>query len=287
MARVDERAIGDVTILDIKGNMTIGDDTRLPLIIKGLVERGRRRVILSLGELDYVDSGGLGDLVGAFTALRRSGGELLLHSVGKRLEDIFAITKLGTVFSQLDTLDEVVAALGESPIFAQCPMCGGDVRYFAAAEFQRCATCDTRFKLSLSSMAESSGEVVVLRLPSYDGEFIEVVRGVPWRISICGRLDLFSLETVEKAYRVLPNARHIILVIDRKPSARGWDAFQALVKQLPAAVAVAVINLKDDERKALASELPLHGSEAAAASSLNLLPVSPPSALCVPVRVKS
>jgi anti-sigma B factor antagonist len=287
MVRIDERAVGDVTILDVKGDMTLGDG-RLPALIQDLVQRGRRKVVLSLEDLEYVDSSGIGDLVGAFAILRRNGGELLLHSISKRLDDLFAITKLGTVFSQMATLDEVVAALGERPILAQCPVCREEVRYFASAEFQRCATCDTGFKLSLPSATDGTGEVVVLRLPTYDNEYIEVVRGVPWRIAICGRLDLFSLEIVEKAWRVVPDPTRVVLAIDgsRKQSDRGWEAFWVMVRQSRAVVAIAVVNMKDEERKAIKGELPIHDSEGSAAASLKLTSTSPPATLLIPVRIK-
>ena len=106
--QIAERQVGDVTVLDLWGQITIGDSSEtLRATIKHLMDNGHTRVLLHLGGVHQVDSSGLGSLVAAYTGVQKSGGDLKLVQLSKRLEDLMVMTKLLTVFDTYN--DEAVA----------------------------------------------------------------------------------------------------------------------------------------------------------------------------------
>ena len=107
--QIEERRVGNVIILDAKGKLTLGDgDVLLKDKIHSLVQQGHKQVVLNLGDVPYVDSAGIGKIVGSYTTLSRAGGTLRLLNLTKRLHDLLAITKLLTVFETFSTEDEAL-----------------------------------------------------------------------------------------------------------------------------------------------------------------------------------
>jgi anti-sigma B factor antagonist len=93
------REVGDVTVIDFSGKITLGEaSATLRTMVRGLVEQGRRKILLNLDDVDYIDSSGIGELVGAHTAVRSANGELKLTNLSRRVNDIMQITRLFTVF---------------------------------------------------------------------------------------------------------------------------------------------------------------------------------------------
>jgi anti-sigma B factor antagonist len=106
--QIAERQVGDVTVLDLWGQITIGDASEtLRTTIKQLIENGQTRVLLHLGGVYQVDSSGLGSLVAVYTGLQKCGGDLKLVRLSERLESLMVMTKLLTVFDTYN--DEDVA----------------------------------------------------------------------------------------------------------------------------------------------------------------------------------
>jgi anti-sigma B factor antagonist len=107
--KIDERSVGDVKVLDIAGQIkfTQGDEM-LKDKIHSVVHQGSKKILVNLGAVDYVDSAGLGELVGAYTTVTRAGGKLKLLNVTKKMRDLLAITKLLTVFETFDNEQEAV-----------------------------------------------------------------------------------------------------------------------------------------------------------------------------------
>jgi anti-sigma B factor antagonist len=104
-----ERQAGDVTVLDLSGKITIGEGSvSLRGAIRRLIEEGKKKILLNLAGVSYVDSSGIGELVSSFTTINREGGQLKLLNLTQKIQDLLAITKLLTVF---DTYDEEPAAL--------------------------------------------------------------------------------------------------------------------------------------------------------------------------------
>jgi anti-sigma B factor antagonist len=107
--KIDERAAGSVKILDISGQIkfTQGDEM-LKDKIHSVVHQGSNKILVNLGGVDYVDSAGLGELVGAYTTVAKAGGTMKLLNVTKKMRDLLSITKLLTVFETFDNEQEAV-----------------------------------------------------------------------------------------------------------------------------------------------------------------------------------
>jgi anti-sigma B factor antagonist len=106
--QITERTAGDVTILDISGRLTWmeGDET-FKTKIADLVERGKLKILLNLANVTYIDSAGVGALVGRYVSLARQGGALKLLNLTSRSHKVMVITRLNKVFESFD--DEATA----------------------------------------------------------------------------------------------------------------------------------------------------------------------------------
>jgi len=106
---IRERQAGDVTILDLEGRITIGDgNVSLRNAIRRLIQEGKKKILLNLAGVSYVDSSGIGELVSSYTTIGREKGQLKLLNLTQKIQDLLAITKLLTVF---DTYEDESAAL--------------------------------------------------------------------------------------------------------------------------------------------------------------------------------
>jgi anti-sigma B factor antagonist len=107
--RLTTRKVNEVAILDLGGRITLGEESgRLRDAVREIIVKGSKMIIVNLGEVSYIDSAGLGELVSAFTAVKKAGGELKLLNVTKNINDLLVITKLVTVF---DVSDNEAAAV--------------------------------------------------------------------------------------------------------------------------------------------------------------------------------
>ncbi len=95
---IARRQFEDIAVLEVEGSVTLGEATgRLRQAIRTLVDGGERRVILNLSKVPFMDSAGLGELVGAYTTVRRHGGEMKLVGIAGRALDLLQITRLSTL----------------------------------------------------------------------------------------------------------------------------------------------------------------------------------------------
>ncbi|MFZ0426988.1 MAG: STAS domain-containing protein [Acidobacteriota bacterium] len=109
--RIETRTVNDVTILDIHGKITIGEGSaEIRNRVRDLLQAGRKKILLNLGDVSYVDSSGIGELVSSFTTVTNQGGQLKLLSLTKKLRELLAITKLLTVFDTYDDEGKAVAS---------------------------------------------------------------------------------------------------------------------------------------------------------------------------------
>ena len=110
---IEERTVGDVTILDMKGKMTLGDgDEVLRNKVAAMIMAGSKKIILNLGDVPYIDSAGLGEIVRTYTTVSRQGGSLKLLNLTKRITDLLSITKLLTVFDTFEAEGDAVKSFG-------------------------------------------------------------------------------------------------------------------------------------------------------------------------------
>jgi anti-sigma B factor antagonist len=91
--------VGDVSVVDVAGRITLGEgSTALRDALRDMVAKNHKKILLNLGEVSYIDSSGIGELVSGFTSVTNSGGQLKLLGLNKRVKDLLQITKLYTVF---------------------------------------------------------------------------------------------------------------------------------------------------------------------------------------------
>ena len=111
--KASTRQMDGVTIVDLSGRITLGEGSVvLRDTIRELVGKGNKKILLNLGDVTYIDSSGIGELVSAFTTVRNQGGELKLLNLTKKVHDLLQITKLLTVFDVHDDETKAVASFG-------------------------------------------------------------------------------------------------------------------------------------------------------------------------------
>ncbi|WP_408609922.1 STAS domain-containing protein [Candidatus Korobacter versatilis] len=106
--KASSRQVNGVTVIDLSGRITLGEGSVvLRDTIRDAVAQGNKKILLNLGDVTYIDSSGIGELVSGFTSVRNQGGELKLLNLTKKVHDLLQITKLYTVFDVKD--DEATA----------------------------------------------------------------------------------------------------------------------------------------------------------------------------------
>ena len=97
--KLNTRQVGDVSVVDVAGRITLGEgSSALRDTLRDMVANNQKKILLNLGDVSYIDSSGIGELVSGFTSVTNSGGQLKLLGLTKRVKDLLQITKLYTVF---------------------------------------------------------------------------------------------------------------------------------------------------------------------------------------------
>jgi anti-sigma B factor antagonist len=106
---VKERQAGDVTILDMNGSVRMGEGAiSLRNSIRGLVDQGKKKILLNLNGVKNIDSSGIGELIANYTTVSRDGGQLKLLNLTEKIQNLLVITKLLTVFDSYDNEAEAL-----------------------------------------------------------------------------------------------------------------------------------------------------------------------------------
>jgi anti-sigma B factor antagonist len=102
--QLEERVVGDVVIVTVTGDITAskGGDVALGDKVRSLIQQGRKKIILDLSGVSYMDSAGLGELVQAYATTKNKGGSLKLVGLTKRIWHLLTITKLVTIFENYE-----------------------------------------------------------------------------------------------------------------------------------------------------------------------------------------
>jgi anti-sigma B factor antagonist len=110
--KISTRQVDGVTVLDMSGRITLGEGSvQLRDAVRDLLSKGQKHILLNLGDVTYIDSSGIGELVSAFTTAKNQGGELKLLNLTRKVHDLLQITKLYTVF---DVKDDEASAIASS-----------------------------------------------------------------------------------------------------------------------------------------------------------------------------
>ncbi|MQA30078.1 MAG: anti-sigma factor antagonist [Luteitalea sp.] len=113
--QIEQRAVGDVVVLDLKGRVTLGEgDELLKDKVNSLLNQSQKKIVLNLAEVPYIDSAGLGEIVRTYTTVSRQGGNLKLLNLTKRITDLLSITKLLTVFETFESENDAVRSFSQS-----------------------------------------------------------------------------------------------------------------------------------------------------------------------------
>jgi anti-sigma B factor antagonist len=228
---IKQRIVGGVTVLDVFGMMSLGDSVSevMGATLRELVTAQRLKLVLNLEAVPYIDSTGLGELVRAYSIVRKSGGRIVLCHLTKRLLDLLSITKLLTVWDVYDSVEAAVRSFGEPGLEATCPVCRPLI-WTNCPEVRpllTCSECDVRFSphltpailTSLNPKQKRPTDVtahvnhlwwITYYENSYGQEAVGVVLGRPTTISISGRLDLWAFDVVERAWEAVPRPRRVI-----------------------------------------------------------------------------
>lgn len=116
--KISTREVEGVTIVDLSGRITLGDETgNLRTVVRELLDKGVKKIVLNFAGVSYIDSTGVGELVGCYTTVRSQGGEMKLMALTQKVQDLFHVTKLYTVFDVKD--DEFTAVKSFDWFFAK------------------------------------------------------------------------------------------------------------------------------------------------------------------------
>jgi anti-sigma B factor antagonist len=112
--KVSTRQVDGITILDLSGRITLGEGSvTLRDAVRDVLAKGTNHILLNLGDVNYIDSSGIGELVSAYTTVRNQGGELKLLNLTKKVHDLLQITKLYTVFDVKDDEASAIASFAK------------------------------------------------------------------------------------------------------------------------------------------------------------------------------
>ena len=115
--KLTTRQVGDVTVVDVAGRITLGEGSAtLRDAMRDMVSKNQKKILLNLGEVSYIDSGGLGQLVSSYGSLAKTSGGLKLLHVNKRNHDLLSITRLVTIFDTFDSEDEAVKSFAPAAL---------------------------------------------------------------------------------------------------------------------------------------------------------------------------
>ena len=108
---IASREVDGIPVLDLKGRITLGEGSvQIRDAVRGLISKGQKSILLNLGDVNYIDSSGLGELVSAYTTAKNRGTELKLLKLTKKVHDLLQLTKLYTVFDIYDDETKAIAS---------------------------------------------------------------------------------------------------------------------------------------------------------------------------------
>jgi anti-sigma B factor antagonist len=108
-----DRNVNGVDVVDIEGRIVLGEESNaFREKVKSLLAAGKKKIVLNLAQVSYIDSAGLGTLVATFHSARSQGATLKLTNLGTKFKEVLQVTKLMTVFDTYDTEAAAIASFG-------------------------------------------------------------------------------------------------------------------------------------------------------------------------------
>ena len=262
---VRTRMVGDVAVIYASGRITLGEGSLdLRNAVRQIVEDGRRKILLNLSDVSYLDTSGIGELLYAWRISTKRGVALKLLFLTRKVEDLLQITRYYSAFDIFN--DESVAMQSfDFSLHCRCPSCGSlcgppcvDSKLLTWDE-QMCSGCSARFVVHNKGPLAQDGRLKYqdctilvddLRVTTYEKEYFQILPGHPYIVKIVGRLDLFASSTLGMAWKTIPEPRRAIFDLSRAADidAPGWEALLRFVeKKKPSAkIVISLEGLKGE-----------------------------------------
>ena len=286
--KIGSRLVGDVLILECNGGLTqLEGAADLRDTVRNALREGQKKILLTLAEVNYIDSTGLGELTKAFLTTRGQGGELKLVGLSQKLHDVLQMTKLYTVFDVKDNESAALKAFGAPPLRCCCPLCGqasGPSMMDAPwviwpPQGCRNARCEATFAV-VSSRIRGQALVQTLRIQTYKNEYFELLSGSPFTVKIVGRLDLFSCPALKKIWQAIPQPRRVLfdLSATTEIDEAGREALVDLIakRENDARAVVSLENLSSQEVNTFPSGSYFYQTSTSALAALGDVSDAPP-----------
>jgi anti-sigma B factor antagonist len=196
-------------VLEIIGRVTLGEgSSALRDSVRELLARQKTRIVLDLSQVAFLDSSGIGELASAFTSVANAGGKITLSHPRMYSMDIMTITKLKAAFEMTSSVEEALSGIQSDRLMFLCSVIACETwspLNTASAGYQVCTRCGSQSKLVMTGGEENKSIVKVnqVRIPTYPDEQVAVIPGLPPRVEVQGRLDVFALNSAKKAVRTL------------------------------------------------------------------------------------
>jgi len=205
--KIDKRYIGDAVVLELVGRITLGEGTSvLRDRVQELSSGSEPIVILDLSGISYIDSSGIGELVRSFTVVANRKKKLLICHPLLSVTDLLQITKLASVFQVFPSVEQALSNDRSSIRLFFCPVAGCDTwTPTSNGTRQVCMHCASEIDTAPddTSGGNERREWSRLRIPSYVGEYVAIVKGTPCVLQIPRRFDLFANNALEKALNTI------------------------------------------------------------------------------------
>jgi anti-sigma B factor antagonist len=237
--KLDVIEVGDVTILRVDGRIVLGDESRsLRNMVRKLLDSGGKKIILNVDNVTFIDSAGNGEVVALNHSARVRGADVKLCHVHGKLQEVWQISKLFTVFDVFSTEVDALRSFESPSWYCICPACGqqcGPFLLSARLQTQTCKTavCGARFTIGFSQAVGDSAPITRLTFQTYENESLEIEAGTPLKCQIFGRLDRFSSSALEKSWLALPLPRRVVFDLRHitETSDAGRTALSALLER--------------------------------------------------------
>jgi anti-sigma B factor antagonist len=282
---ISPRLVGDVTILDLSGRLCEGG-LRLQSAIRKLLGEGKRKILLNMVGVAYINSSGLGPLISSLDDVVRQGGSLKVSELFGKSHEIFKTTKLLDVFDIWDSEEDALKSFGVSPMHSLCPVCHHPSQPPLLDErlprwlAQTCGNCLSRFNAWFSPHSGEQALVESLCVPTYENEFLQILSGRPFTLQVVGRLDLFASSALGKAWHSLPAPRRVLFDLRQTTeiSHAGRDVLLALwaSSEEEARAAISVEGLGQEQMRGFPIGPPVYSTRAAALAALGDVSDTPP-----------
>lgn len=278
--RIETRLLHDVTVLDVKGSLTLskGGHNALKDCLVSSLKAGRKIIVVNLAEVEYIDSTGLGLLVQAYATTNHLGARLYYSHPSERVYGVLQLTKLLNIFEVLSP-EDLIGHVADERLVASCPACEQDswIPLRAGPEYQPCRRCGIQLKLSSWPSVPEGGEAdvgcAILRSPTYDDEYVRLVIGTTQTITVERRLDLFASEVVTRVWHLLPPPRRVIFeVAQSQYTEAGLQPLLDLcaISDESNRGAIVITGVTDQSRHSLPQHPAIHDGSSGAESALRL-----------------